>query len=127
MKSDLIPVFYASSVSEADVMAAWLEEQDVRTFVKDRHAAAMLQTPLMIAPKGIAVCVGNEADAQRARQLLDHHFEMIRRRNHPAENSRQIATFCESCGTTSMLPFDQRGSVQNCPKCHEYVDVPESE
>ncbi len=37
----------------------------------------------------------------------------------------EVSLTCESCGETVAFPGKTRGTVQNCPKCQEYLDVPE--
>jgi len=32
---------------------------------------------------------------------------------------------CEECGKEVSFPGDRRGKVETCPKCHEYIDVPD--
>jgi hypothetical protein len=34
-----------------------------------------------------------------------------------------IEVVCEECGSQSLFPAEQRGSVQQCPHCGEYLDV----
>jgi hypothetical protein len=31
---------------------------------------------------------------------------------------------CEGCGKTSIWPLDTAGTVQECPECRGYIDVP---
>ena len=37
----------------------------------------------------------------------------------------QIQTSCEGCGATVTMPASQIGTVQECPQCGGYIDVPE--
>ena len=34
-----------------------------------------------------------------------------------------IEVTCDECGKRSKFPLAQKGSVQNCPHCHAYIDV----
>ena len=63
------------------------------------------------------------SDADRARKILAH----IR----PAEEktteflSSEYRTFaCQECGKIIIFPHERRGSVETCPYCFKYIDVP---
>jgi len=124
MPSSLPCVYYAATVGEADIVAAWLEERGIQTFVKDRFAAGTLQTPMIIAPEGIAVCVLDPDAATSARDLLATHFADRAKSKAASPPGRAIDAECEECGRMSRFSDDQRGRVQNCPHCGEYMDVP---
>jgi hypothetical protein len=122
MPRDLPIVFYASSVDQADIVAAWLNDQGIKTFVKDRLGAGY--PVLIVSPKGVAVCVGNEEDAERAKALLAEHFTESGRQRERSATGAEAAAMCDSCGEVSTFPAGQRGTVQTCSFCGEYVDVP---
>ncbi|HUU82844.1 MAG TPA: DUF2007 domain-containing protein [Phycisphaerae bacterium] len=124
MSRDLPCVYRAADIEEAKVVVAWLSEQGIAALVKDEHAAAMMQTSLIVAPEGIEVCVTNAEDAARATALLRDHFARKDRRGSP--DAGPVAATCEECGRTSEFPAAQGGSVQNCPHCKAYIDVPEA-
>jgi hypothetical protein len=118
-------VYYASDLAEADIVAAWLEDQGVQAHVKNRYTAGTLQTPLLVAPKGIEVCVVNPADLPRAKALISDHLVERDQDKISAGVLGPVDATCEECGRTSRFPAEQRGAVQNCPQCGEYVDVPQ--
>lgn len=119
-----MPVVYrAADIAEAEIVALWLADQGIDAFVKDRFAAGTLQTSLMIAPRGIEVFVQNEEIAPRARQLLADRQALARdRKSHEPEAA--IDASCDECGRVSTYPSSQHNTVQSCPHCGEYVDVP---
>lgn len=45
----------------------------------------------------------------------------------PAQQTSSIEVVCEECGAKSTFPGTLRGSVQDCPHCHAFVDVGEDE
>ncbi|WP_442481572.1 hypothetical protein [Aeoliella sp. SH292] len=40
-------------------------------------------------------------------------------------STEDITFECEECGKEITFPGSRRGKTESCPKCHEYVDVPE--
>jgi len=119
---DHVCVYRAADIGEADILVAWLEEQGVAAYVKDRFTTGMLQTSLIVAPRGIEV-VAQASDAPRAVELLRQHCEMVKQ-EHSAASHRQIKATCEECGKESLFPYNQRRTVQTCPHCRAYLDVP---
>jgi hypothetical protein len=122
MSRDPACVYRAASITEADLVVAWLQEGGIPAVGKD-IAAATLYGSLAVAPGGIGVCVVDSRDADRARALLEQ------RRNELNQGRRSsacgtIRATCEECGQSADFPADQRGTVQTCPYCREYVDVP---
>jgi len=124
MPPDMICVYRAADLGEADIVAAWLAEQGIVVHVKDRHATS--QAPLTVAPRGIEVCVVDPAQVDRAKELLlVHAGESAVKKPHDAAGP-DIEAVCEECGKASRFPFAQRGSVQTCPHCRQYIDVPQA-
>jgi len=126
MQRDLTCVYRAVDVVEADIVAAWLADQGITTHVKNRYAAGTMQTPLIVAPKGIEVCVVDPQQAERARVLVLEHLEHRKEKADEPAMGRSIEAVCEECGKASRFPFEQRGTVQTCPHCRQYLDVPEA-
>lgn len=124
MSRDMICVYRAADVGEADIVAAWLADQGITVHVKDRHAGS--QVPLTVTPRGIEVCVVDPAQVERALALVREHLEHRKEQTDKAASGRTIETVCEECGKSSRFPFEQRGSVQTCPHCLRYLDVPEA-
>jgi len=122
MQRDLTCVYRAMDVAEADIVSAWLADQEVSTHVKDRHFGSQL--PLTVAPRGIELCVVDPAQAEQVKALVREHLQQ--RREKAAAPGRVIEAVCEECGKSSRFPFEQRGTVQTCPHCRQYLDVPEA-
>ena len=125
MPRDMICVYRAADVGEADIVAAWLAEKGITVHVKDRFAAGTMQTPLIVAPKGIEICVVDPEVAEQARALVREHVEHRREKTDEAAGGT-IEAVCEECGNVSRFSFKQRGTVQTCPHCRQYIDVPET-
>ena len=124
MPRDMICVYRAADVGEADIVAAWLAEQGITVHVKDRHVTS--QAPLTVAPRGVEVCVVDPAQADRAKELLREHADELAVKKLSHLDGPDIEAVCEECGKTSRFPFAQRGTVQTCPHCGQYLDVSEA-
>ena len=117
-------VYRASSVEQADIVVAWLADQDIPAFVKDRNMAGGY-VALAVAPRGVEVCVTRPDDAARAETLLQDHLESIKLRpGGPAD--KVISVLCSECGRQVEFPGELYGTVQTCPSCGRNVDVTES-
>ena len=118
----MICVYHARDFGEADIVAAWLEEQGLAVHVKDRLSAGIFG-PLVVAPRGVQVCVNDETTADRAKQLLaERKDQFLDEGEHPLEGG-DIEVVCGECGEPSHFPLDDQGSVQSCPHCGGFVDV----
>lgn len=119
MSTDLPVVYRAADIGEADIVAAWLEENGIQAFVRDEHASVTMPTSLIVAPRGIPICVA-PADEAGAKALMEEHQEEIKRR-HSALGT--VESKCEECGKQSTFPATQMGTVQVCPHCKADMDV----
>ena len=126
MPRDMICVYRAFDVAEADIVAAWLAEQGITVHVKNRNSAINLYVPSVVAPRGIEVCVVDPAQADRAKELLRVHADESAVKKLHDTAGADIEAVCEECGKASRFPFAQRASVQTCPHCRQYVDVPQA-
>jgi hypothetical protein len=55
-----------------------------------------------------------------------------RLRSTPAKNSAQregdwVQAVCEECGRKSIFGASKAGTIQDCPHCRAYLDVPDDE
>jgi hypothetical protein len=62
-------------------------------------------------------------DVERAKPVLDEFERQAMERRRAAANAPDIEVLCEECGTRSLFPGNQFGSVQNCLHCRAFVDV----
>lgn len=117
----MITVYKASSIEQADIVLAWLDEQGIPAFVKNRHMAGAYAT-LAVAPQGVEVCVANPAEAEKAKELLAEHESAIKERRR--ESYEKIVRIqCTACGRLLEFPGEFFGTVQSCPHCGQNVDV----
>ena len=116
-------VYRASSAEQADIVVAWLEEQGVSAFVKDRHLGGDC-VGLAVGPRGIEVCVVDSEEAARAEVLLKAQLELIKMRP-DGSSDKVIPILCSECGRQVEFPRELYGTVQTCPSCGLSVDVGE--
>lgn len=126
MPRDLPHVYRAGSIGEADIVAAWLEENGIPVFVKDEQASVTLHTSMVAAPKGIEVCVAPEF-FDEARRLITQHLADRHERRLRAADGEPVTAYCEDCGRPATFPAQFAGSVQSCPWCNRHMDVPGGE
>jgi hypothetical protein len=124
MSRDMICVYHAADVEQAEVLVTWLAERGIEALVKDSYAATMMPSPLIVAPQGIEVCVMDPEQAERARVLLREQFAEASARHASDTADATVEATCEECGRSARFPASQRGTVQTCPHCGRYVDVP---
>jgi hypothetical protein len=117
-----VPVYTAASGIEASQLCDALEEAGIEAQLNEDVARAGVPVP---PPQGPRVWV-DRADEGRARSALEDYERRLlgRPRGGPGGGVRAA---CEECGKSWTFPWSQRGSVQECPGCGAYVDVPGGE
>ncbi len=129
MQRDPRCVFVADNFALGEVLAAWLGEQGIPAQVMNPATLGGLVGLSVwalagagVSAQGLEVWVLDPADADRARLLLEEHQQTLRER---AAGGGPVRVVCEECGKAAEFPAGQRGSVQNCPHCEAYLDVPD--
>lgn len=82
--------------------------------------ASMVGTAWTNAVGGVKVFVSSG--------MLEEAIQLIAEKQPDSElavNLGRVTFECEECGKQISFGGDRRGCVEVCPKCHEYVDVPE--
>ncbi len=123
MSQDLPCIYQAMTIEDADIVVAWLDNQGIEAFVKDRYAAGTMTYGLGFLSHPIKVVVRPE-QADEARRLLAE-YDAAKAQERSATASESVEAVCEECGEKSVFPGTSRGKVENCPKCGEYLDVPQ--
>ena len=118
-------VFRAATIEEADIVVAWLSEQGIEAFVRDRFVIATGYLALAAAPRGVAVCVLDVDQADKARELLALHAAQRKGRVPSGRPGKFLRVTCDHCGHMADFPSELYGSVQNCPHYQANVDVSE--
>ena len=126
-------VFVTGDRAAAKLIVDWL---------KERGVAAVVQTH-MPESDGVGLTPISDAD-MRARQeihitevdradeirdlILEHQEELIERaQTIESAPPQDVLVTCEACGQTAVYAAEYQGTVQDCPHCGAYLDVPGGE
>ncbi len=127
---DPMCVFVASDAGQAAAVVNWLEQQDVPARMMDTMTMGGLEGLtgwVGVSARGIEVWVLRQADAERAKALVAEHHQAITALLEKKASAGPVFADCEECGHRSVFAGDQRGTVQNCPHCGRYMDVPDGD
>lgn len=119
-------VFIADTIGLAEVVVVWLGEHGIPAQVMNLMTLGGLEgltalLPGTVSSRGMEVWVKDPSQAAEARQLLAD-FKALKETD-GAAGVGTIEALCEECGTASLFPAKERGSVQSCPHCGAYMDV----
>jgi hypothetical protein len=123
-------VYVADSLGLAEVVAIWLTDQGLPAQVMDAHTLGGHEgltwfSRTGVSTRGIEVWVNDPAEATRTQLLLqEHQAEMAAQAAERAHAAETVEVVCEDCGGSNAFPGSDRGKVQNCGHCGEYLDVP---
>jgi len=126
MSGEMVCVHHAATVSEADIVASWLEERGVPAFVKNRLTAETLPIDTHVTGRGIEVCVTDDESAQRAKVLLAEHDQQVENDHAPPVDDLLVDTTCGNCNTVLSFPLSATGTTETCPHCGGYIDIPKA-
>jgi hypothetical protein len=131
-KSDPRCVFVAPSASQADVVVNMLGHAGIAAQVMDRttlggFVGMTVWSSNGISSRGLEVWVINENDLSQARTILGEFEAQQRIAQQEKLSLGPVEAVCEECGKSSTFPAAKRGTVQDCPHCAAYLDVPGGE
>ena len=121
MADRLVTVAQFENEPKASLCKILLERGGIEAYLSEDNPIAA-HWGLSNALGGVKVQVRGE-DTEKALELLKSAGKELS----VAEGTAlgEVSLTCESCGETTAFPGKARGTVQNCPECQEYVDVPE--
>ena len=124
---DPVAVYNAATNVEAQVLRLALEAEGIEAHVtEDLSTVGYWMLGLLPEIHKPQVWVDRK-DIPRAKIVLDEYekHESLRRAAQAAQLATQppLQVICEECGQTTDFPGVQRGTVQVCPHCGEYIDV----
>ena len=129
MGDELVTLATFDKRGDADVCKVVLEQHGIRVFLADDNMVGGTNFLYGIALGGIKVQVAS-SDAERAAALLEKgfqsHWGFTAQPQGPGQDTDVVRFACEHCGESVNFSFSAKGSVQICPECGEYIDVPES-
>lgn len=118
-ENDVVNVAAFQYVQEAELARMMLEEQGIQAELADDGVVGGFSL-WSNAVGGVKVIVRRK-DADRAARFLEEHRESLVAKR----NGEPIEFECEECGAPLRFPGNRRGRVETCPKCRDFIDVPE--
>lgn len=117
-------IFTADNRETAEFLAAWLTRNGISADVVDNP-----NRPPSDSGGGVEVWALDPLEIPRGIELLEQHSTELAREvaklNPPS--GEPIRATCEDCGREAEYAFATRGTVQTCPHCAGYVDIPGDE
>jgi hypothetical protein len=122
---DPVAVFNPATSEEANLVRNLLVDADVEAFVTEEISEVFGSDAAGSNPQ---VWV-ERANVEQAQGILEEYERQWRknRAEQQAAAGPPVEAVCEECGQRSAFPGAQKGSVQNCPHCHAFMDVGEPE
>jgi hypothetical protein len=123
-------VFVASDMGTASVVINFLGAHDIPAQLMNQMMLGGFEGLTPYAPgishKGMEIWVVYPEDAEKARTLLKEHGDrMAADAESRANLTGTVSVVCEECGKSADFPASDRGTVQSCPHCAKWVDVPD--
>lgn len=127
MSKDPRCVYVADTQASALGTSHWLERFGIENVLVDKTTLGISHGVSFSsddpAADGWQVWVKDPGQVELARELMREREESRQQRIAQGD----IEACCESCGTTTRFGGAARGTIQNCPRCGGYVDVPGGE
>jgi hypothetical protein len=123
-------VYVANFQHEVALVIGLLGEEGIEAVAVNDATLGGLEGVVGIVPragiKGIEVWVPDVSRVDEARAILNRRMQEV----NVAKNARQSRTgtdivSCTECGAKSLFPAALRGTVQNCPECQQFIDIPD--
>lgn len=124
MQRDPQCVFVTTDPDLANVVAATLAGEDIPAQVLDQRAVGNLFGAGMNQTGEIEVWVSDPDQRRIAAELIAAHHGPTTRIAGTVDPSNAVEIACDECHFLATFPADQFGSVQECPNCGSYMDVP---
>jgi hypothetical protein len=120
----VVEVYRARNDFQAQLFVTALNEAGIKAEMQGTNfqyqGPTGISDPWYCAPRIVVFA----EDAERAKRLLFELEARDHKETQEAETSPPIEAVCEECGGRASFPAAQRGSVQQCPHCGAYLDVP---
>ena len=122
-------VYVTDDLSAADVISSLLTSHGIPAQVMNQATLGGLLGLTWLSSKGVSsvgieVWAINPDQVEAARALLDQHTDLLQQKAIRLEQLGPVEATCEECGHKAIFPGKERGTIQECPKCREYIDVP---
>jgi len=125
-------VYVTDSPGVADVLVNFLEHEGIPAKVMDRTTLGGLLgltvwSNSAVSSLGLEIWVHDEKDGVRARNLLAEFEAAEAHRSANRDAGGPVDAQCEECDRFSTFDGKYRGTVQDCPHCGAFMDVPGDE
>jgi hypothetical protein len=128
-------VYLSKNRLAAKLMAEWLTDQGVPALL---HTESNLLFPMQSwathllgvgRTQEYTVQVPYWVDLDEVKRLLQEHKEdlLLAAQERQARTPEVIQLVCEACGHECQFSGDLQGTVQECPRCLEFLDLPGDE
>ena len=121
-QSKLVTISTCWRAADAELMKSLLEEEGFQVYIADDTFVGM-DWLLSNAIGGVKIQV-LDSDAERAAQFIEQHGPDTLETSNTSDKS-DVEVACVECGQISRFSAESRGTVEVCPHCDEYLDVPE--
>lgn len=132
-REDPRTIFTSDDLSVAEVVTDWLSKQGkevelVRHF-KESDGVGLTTLSDSQSTSHVEIHVKNIDDVAEVKKLLIENQESILQEAQKRDEKvpEQIAFPCDHCEETAVYPGVMQGTVQECPHCGEYLDIPGGE
>ncbi len=132
-RSDANCVYITSDLEEAEALVAWLREReiqaDIETHLKESDGVGLTPFSSSDMASRLEIHVPDANLAAEVRQLIEQNKSEWYQSAQEVKSAppQDMAVNCEACGQTSIFPGELQGTVQVCPHCGAYMDIPGGE
>ncbi len=132
-RKDPRSVFTSDDHAAAEFVAEWLGKQGIDseliTHIKESDGVGLTPFSDSQSTSHMEVFVKNIDDVETVKKLIVENQESILQEAKKRDETtpEKIAVVCDHCGKTAVYPGTMQGTVQECPYCGEYLDVPGGE
>jgi len=122
-------VYVADSAAKADVIALFLNDHEIPAQVMNQNTIGsedLTGKPPGVLEQEFEVRVIHPEQAEAALALMKAHAEALAAEKATrAARTGTVTVVCEECGKSVEFPASEQGTVQECPLCAKWVDVPD--
>lgn len=125
--SPTAPLLSVEDPAVAEAIVAWLSAQDIPAEVRDGdHTDSTGLAAITETLSTKEVWLKDESHHDRAMRIIEEQARQLQKHREEVPEY-EIALTCEKCGKQMVFSSKLRGTVQECPECGEFVDVPDEE
>lgn len=125
---NLNSVYTTNSQGQADIVAAWLQENGLDARVNSNTSLGGLPEMILWSKTESASGafeVWVPTDSINAAKTMISEWETCQRQATAERMAKgSVDAVCDSCGELNTLPPEKRGAVETCRNCGLYFDVP---